>query len=227
MFLTKDNNIKWKFLGGAIALVLLFCGLGVFWLDRPLLELFRNFDFAGWKIFDILFSFKMWIIVSGFIFAVTFAMRRIRRKAGKWYSVELQILLNTARMVFLSVLIAGIVTGALKILIGRVRPVLWEALGQTGFYPLHKEWVFNSMPSGHTAASFAGLVMIGLLFPRIKWVTWTLAVVIGISRICMGEHWPTDVLLGAFIGMAAAELIKFAYAKLINSARVTRALRAE
>jgi undecaprenyl-diphosphatase len=70
------------------------------------------------------------------------------------------------------------------------------------------EWAFNSMPSGHAAASFAGLVMIGLLFPKIKWVSWTIAIIAGISRIAIGDHWPSDVLLGAFIGMAAADFVK-------------------
>ena len=78
----------------------------------------------------------------------------------------------------------------------------------TGFYPPSLEWAFNSMPSGHATATFAGLVMLGLLAPKIKWATWTLAIVVGASRVAYGAHWPTDVLLGAFIGMVVADLVR-------------------
>ena len=91
---------------------------------------------------------------------------------------------------------AGVIGGALKFAIGRMRPVFLETLGQTGFYPFTNEWAFNSMPSGHAVASFAGLVMIGLLNPKWKWLTWTLAIVIGVSRIAIGDHFPSDVFVG-------------------------------
>lgn len=101
------------------------------------------------------------------------------------------------------------VVQVLKVVIGRARPILFEALEFTGFYPPSFDWVFNSMPSGHAAISFAALVMIGMLAPRIKPLTWTLAVFVGVARVCVGAHWPTDVILGAFIGMASADLVKW------------------
>lgn len=78
----------------------------------------------------------------------------------------------------------------------------------TGFFPPSTEWAFNSMPSGHTAVSFAGLVMIGMLAPRFKPLTWMLAILIGFSRVAYGAHWPTDVVFGAFIGMVVADIVK-------------------
>ena len=78
------------------------------------------------------------------------------------------------------------------------------------------ESVYNSMPSGHTAAAFSGLVMIGMLSPRIKWFTWTLAILIGVSSVYVGAHWVSDVVFGAFIGMVVADIVKWALKK-INS----------
>ena len=105
-------------------------------------------------------------------------------------------------------LAASLVVGVSKVLIGRARPIFFEALDITGFFPPSFDWAFNSMPSGHTAVSFAGLVMIGMLAPRYKFFTWTLAIIIGLSRIAIGAHWPSDVILGAFIGMVVADIIK-------------------
>ncbi|MCL2331633.1 MAG: phosphatase PAP2 family protein [Proteobacteria bacterium] len=127
---------------------------------------------------------------------------------------------RTASFVFFSVLAAGVIVAPLKFAFGRMRPVFLEALDQVGFVPFTNDWAFNGFPSGHAAAGFAGLVMIGLLFPRIKWATWTLAVIIGVSRVFAGDHFPSDVLAGAFIGMVSADLVKFMLQKIAKSGRI-------
>jgi len=59
-----------------------------------------------------------------------------------------------------------------------------------------------SFPSGHTVDAFAFAVAVGLVyrkwyftFPSLIW-----AVLIGYSRMCLGVHFPSDVLAGAIIG---------------------------
>ncbi len=86
----------------------------------------------------------------------------------------------------------------LKNLVGRVRPwVVTEEL-----VPLVEEADPNSFPSGHTCAAFAAavgwyngvpavLALIGLL----------MAAVMGISRLYVGVHYPTDVFVGAVVGI--------------------------
>ena len=220
MFLTKDNKIKWNWLawGAGITLALVFAG--VFWFDKPVYLFLRQFDFWLWHLFDKIFDAKIWIAAS-VIVLVVFYIRKIFYSKPRYRNSNNQPSFQTfckdfwyktrnsyAVFVLSSVLAASIVGKVLKIVIGRMRPLFFEALDKTGFVPFSTDWAFNSMPSGHTFASFAGLIMLGLLAPKIKWFTWTLAIIIGVSRVCVGAHWPSDVILGAFIGMVAADLVK-------------------
>jgi undecaprenyl-diphosphatase len=63
-----------------------------------------------------------------------------------------------------------------------------------------------SFPSGHTlhAVSFAWQATAH--FPELGWVLLPLAALIAGSRVVLGLHYPSDVLAGAAIGAALAEL---------------------
>jgi membrane-associated phospholipid phosphatase len=198
MFMSKIKIINYKKVAVSVALIIALCVVGILWIDKTIYLRLRNFDWVVWGWMDVIFATKIWLVASLF-FACGYAITTNRDSL-------FVIRKNPGAMVFLSVAIASIIGGLLKLGLGRMRPVFYDALGQVGFYPFTADWAFNSMPSGHTTASFAGLVMIGILFPRIKWATWAIAIIIGLSRICYGAHWPTDVILGAFIGIAVANI---------------------
>ncbi|KNZ69669.1 phosphoesterase PA-phosphatase-like protein [Thermincola ferriacetica] len=63
-----------------------------------------------------------------------------------------------------------------------------------------------SFPSGHTAASFSIFTVISIHYPFIAPVLLTVAVLIGVSRIYLGQHYPTDVIAGAVLGIGSAVL---------------------
>ena len=61
-----------------------------------------------------------------------------------------------------------------------------------------------SFPSGHTAAAFIMAIIIGSVFPVLALPMIILASLIGISRIYLGVHYPTDVLVGMIVGTLSA-----------------------
>lgn len=207
MFLRKDNSIRWLAvaLGTVITVILVF--FGVYWFDLPVTQFAVQFGWDWVAMFSSIFCAKNWLVMS-FLAVVVFYAHKILRTHEKIGFKEslLKIKSSYAFFVCCSVFFAAFVGGILKFIIGRARPV--AGMGTDVFTPASWAWLHNSMPSGHTLLSFAGLIMIGLLAPRAKWFTWSLAIAIGISRIVTGAHWTTDVIVGAFIGMVCADIVK-------------------
>jgi undecaprenyl-diphosphatase len=65
-----------------------------------------------------------------------------------------------------------------------------------------------SFPSGHTASSFASAWILASVWPRRAPVFFTLAGIVGLSRIYLGAHYPGDVASGAIAGTVLSELVR-------------------
>ena len=226
MFINKDNKLKWFWiLIGAIVTIALVLGC-VLGGDEKLYSIIHNSQCNPWTGGDSfwcvmafmlgkIFSAQVWFVAS-VLAVITFFIYKAVTNENDFRFAFVKIKNSYAFYLLCSVIMAILATSVLKILIGRSRPILYEALNTSVFAPGTAKYIFNSMPSGHTVVSFAGLVMIGMLFPRVKWATWTLAIVIAVSRVYIGAHWVGDVVLGAFIGMLCADFTK-ALLKKINT----------
>lgn len=58
-----------------------------------------------------------------------------------------------------------------------------------------------SFPSGHTAGAFLMATVVGSFFPFIAAAFFVWAALVGLSRIYLGVHYPTDVLAGMVVGI--------------------------
>lgn len=92
----------------------------------------------------------------------------------------------------------------LKNLVSRPRP--W--LGVEGLTALVVENDPNSFPSGHTTAAFAFASALWRTAPD-RWMRWAAlacAVLMGLSRLYVGVHYPSDVLVGVLVGLLSGWL---------------------
>ncbi len=102
--------------------------------------------------------------------------------------------------ILISLFVAYVVVElVIKTFIHRERPYIAE-----GLTPIIVDSLSYSFPSGHTAYSFASATVIAMYYGRWCIPAFVLASMIGLSRIYLALHWPTDVVAGALIGIVVA-----------------------
>ena len=101
---------------------------------------------------------------------------------------------ETGRLLSSAYLGAGIMTYGMKRLIGRKRP-LDETLGNP------------AMPSGHASIAFSVATILGYRYPKWRIPLYIGAGLVSFSRVYLGRHYTSDVVVGAAIGTATGILV--------------------
>jgi membrane-associated phospholipid phosphatase len=114
---------------------------------------------------------------------------------------------ETGKMLGEAVLLADAATLVLKGSIGRGRPYVNGDKGS--FKPFQFDSDYDSMPSMHTASSFAvASVMSGASESLwAKAAFYSAATLVGLSRMVDDQHWASDVILGAAIGELCGRIV--------------------
>lgn len=94
---------------------------------------------------------------------------------------------------------AFVLVRVLKIGIGRLRPDATPDELPTTWWARFTDSDFHSFPSGHAADVFTGAICLAVLLPRPWMRAYALgyALLIGLTRVLLAKHWPSDVLGGA------------------------------
>ncbi|HLP19280.1 MAG TPA: phosphatase PAP2 family protein [Chitinophagales bacterium] len=74
---------------------------------------------------------------------------------------------------------------------------------------------YNSFPSGHTAGAFGMFCMLSILLHNKKWsyLFFTLALLVGISRVYLLQHFFRDVYAGSLVGVVVSSVFYLTFVR--------------
>ena len=128
------------------------------------------------------------------------AILAIGRGHRTWHGGSLRLIAERAIYFFAAIAASGIVAQIVKHIVGRARPKLFAVDGPYSFHGLSIQNSWASFPSGHTTSAFAAAVALGFMRPQWRGRLLAAAVIIGLSRVLVGAHYPSDVVGGAALG---------------------------
>ena len=162
---------------------------------------------AKWFAHDL--SLALWMHGAASRRWVVAVLRPVSRAGNGWLWYAVVVLLPWAggesgvsaatRMVGVAI-VNIVIYKALKHWIGRPRPFR-TCLHIHECVPSLDEFSF---PSGHTLHSVACSVILTAYYPVLAWVVWPFTLLLTASRIVLGSHYPSDVVVGASLGALTA-----------------------
>lgn len=163
----------------------------LFEIDILILRLIHNHRIELFDTDLLFFSKSAYLITAGIILYLGFLVSYLKKESIK------NIFLRLICMLFTVTLIAIL----LKYTVLRTRPfdLYPDIINLSGANS-------PSFPSGHTIIAFT--LAFGLLFSHLKWyyclsiVVW--AVIVAYSRLALGAHYPSDVMISIIIAFFTA-----------------------
>jgi undecaprenyl-diphosphatase len=104
-----------------------------------------------------------------------------------------------------------VVQTRVKPMFRRVRPFVNREARVVGIRPAD-----HSFPSGHTASSFAAATALAFFYPRAAPLAYGLATGVGVSRVHLGVHFPSDAAVGGVIGIGIGTFSAWVFKKRRN-----------
>lgn len=154
---------------------------------------------------------------SGWIFAVSIlvlggALFARHRGFGLRVDAALGTLAGRAFFFVAVNAVSGLLSLVVKTIVGRARPRLLDIVGPFHFDLFSLKSALLSFPSGHSVTVLASATALAFMAPRAGWPAFAVALLVCISRVVTGAHYPSDVIGGMALGFATTIFARRAFA---------------
>lgn len=106
-------------------------------------------------------------------------------------------------ILILNLVVSQLIIHSVKRLVNRPRPYKVLEFANAIKPPKCK----YSLPSGHSSSALTIALVLSFFFPSFMAIFVTLALLVGISRVFLGCHYPSDVLIGMLISFVIYKFI--------------------
>lgn len=196
------SPVKWDQKEWMIAGATVLIGAGIYHFDDNIRSGFQDFRGSGSDEFS---KYVLDPFGKGFYPLALFAGMYLAGSIND-NSYTQSVALNATK----TFAIAAVTAFGIKQLTGRQRPSSDHFLSPRSWSGPFSGGVDSSFPSIHTTTSFALASFLSSAYPDKKWVwiaSYSMATLVGLSRLNDNQHWASDVFVGAVIGYGIGKLV--------------------
>jgi membrane-associated phospholipid phosphatase len=152
-------------------------------------------------------AYVLWPLAAA-LFAVAIMAARLRGiSRARWLGLGTRL-----QFVFLAVLVPILFGEVIKWIVGRARPFVGGEANAFNFVHFAGTEAYASFPSAHAITAFALAFAVAAVWPQARIAMAAYAVLIGVSRLVLLAHHPSDVVAGALVGVVGAMLVRYWFA---------------
>jgi len=194
--LPVESLLRWLFATVAI------CAMLIWFVDRPAALIVGSWEHDTRRAIAAFSQIGYgWLIAPALVAGWLVARFAFRSRAWE------------CRVLFIIAAFAAstVVQNVLKILFGRSRPRLFHRDGTFEFDLFRLEAAWRSFPSGHAMNIMTIAVCLAIIFPRQRLPVLVGGAVIAMARIGAGAHYPSDIVVGAYVAAACAIVVAWLF----------------
>ncbi len=180
--------------------------ISYFYFDRQIVDFFHSVNTRQFRFLHYLQQIPEPLFYMAPIGIIYFFIQYFRKKADKFAYFSLAA--GSA------VLIVSGLKRLFKFCAGRYWPdtftknnLSYVHDGVYGFDPFHWEVQYQSFPSGHMMTIVAFTFVLASFYPKLKWLSVTLALIVAICLLALYYHFLSDVIAGSVLGLLIASVI--------------------